>query len=63
MFKVSELGSEFDIITFVLSEFEDFGLELGDNEVFLVRVDRVGVVGLGIRRERREYSLVDGHDL
>jgi hypothetical protein len=36
MFEVSQLSSKIDIVSLVLSRLEDFGLQLGDDEVLLV---------------------------
>lgn len=47
MFKVVELAMKFVIVLFILTEFEELGLKLRDNEVFLVRLDLGGVVILG----------------
>jgi len=37
MFNVSELRSQVKVISFVLLELKDFGLNLGDEEILLVR--------------------------
>jgi len=39
MFNASELGSQIKIITFVLLKLEDFGLDLGDEKILLIRFD------------------------
>lgn len=43
MFKVVELGVEFVIVSFILSELEKFSLKLRNNEILLVRFDLSGV--------------------
>lgn len=43
MFEVVELGMEFVIVSFVLTELEKFSLELGNDQVLLVRFDLGGV--------------------
>ncbi len=62
MFEVVELGAELVVIFVVLTEFEEFGLELRDDEIFLVRFDLGGVVVLGMMRDREEgYLFVGAH--
>ena len=39
MFDVSELRGQVKIVSFVLLELKDFGLDLGDEEILLVRFD------------------------
>ncbi len=52
VFEVVELAVEFVVVLFILTEFEKFGLKLGDDEVLLVRFDLGGVVILGEVRRR-----------
>jgi hypothetical protein len=62
VFEVVELGAELVVIFVVLTEFEEFGLELRDDEIFLVRFDLGGVVVLGMMRDREEgYLFVGAH--
>jgi hypothetical protein len=54
VFEVVELAVKFVVVLFILTEFEEFGLKLGDDEVLLVRLDLGRVVILG------EVSLGEG---